>query len=343
LIVVVSSTSEPSGVVSYLAAAAELLDPSAFAYVVVPHSELDRSLPADVLRISTNGTRRDIARLLANARRDFSFVQTHGRRGLLAARQARVPKRRLGHVFHETPRVRSPRTLAETVIAAGADLAGNAPHTAQKVSCLLRRPTAVLCPVVRPGAYLNTADARRELGLADGDISIGVVGRLHRAKEPMRAMRAARELPRELRAAARLVFVGDGPEAPSLREAAGKSDVRVELVGRVADARRLVRGFDVLVSPSRFESFGLAMAEAAAARVPVAAVSSPGARLLSYNGASFPVCAPDPKVLAKAIAAALRRTEEQWAAVSEATLSRFGPEAAAASYQRYYEHLLARR
>jgi glycosyltransferase involved in cell wall biosynthesis len=197
--------------------------------------------------------------------------------------------------------------------------------------------------VVGADRVLSPEDARNRLGLAQEDVVLGVTGRLHPVKEPMRALRAVAALPPGLREVARLVFIGDGPEAPALRKAAQRLQVDIRMPGHMADARALVRGFDVLVSPSRFESFGLSMAEAATAGVPVAAVASPGARLLSEDGALFPLARANPRALAAGIVGALNRKPDQTTALIEATLSRFGPNAAAAAYRSYYEHLLARR
>ncbi len=69
-----------------------------------------------------------------------------------------------------------------------------------------------------------------------------------------------------------LVVAGDGPEAAALRERAGDQDVR--LLGHVGDARlaELRAGAAIALAPSRSaETFGLAVAEAMAASVPVVA------------------------------------------------------------------------
>src|SRR5262249_29478054 len=52
---------------------------------------------------------------------------------------------------------------------------------------------------------------------------------------------------------------------------------RVRLLGAIADVAELLPTFDLFVSPSRAESFGLSIAEAMAAGVPVIATKSEGA------------------------------------------------------------------
>lgn len=77
----------------------------------------------------------------------------------------------------------------------------------------------------------------------------------------------------------RLTIAGDGPERPRL-EALGVPGV--ELVGRVEGEGkwRLLREADVVVVPSRFESFGLVVLEAFAAGTPVVAFDLPALREL---------------------------------------------------------------
>ena len=59
---------------------------------------------------------------------------------------------------------------------------------------------------------------------------------------------------------------------------------RLRLAGWVDDVRELLHTFDVFVSPSRLESFGLAIVEAMAAGVPVVATMTEGAREIIEDG-----------------------------------------------------------
>ncbi|MFL6466776.1 MAG: glycosyltransferase family 4 protein [Pyrinomonadaceae bacterium] len=71
------------------------------------------------------------------------------------------------------------------------------------------------------------------------------------------------------------------------------------------DARPFHAGIDVFVSPSRSESFGLAMLEAIASGAPVVATETDGAKqLLGMNGDLVPV--EDPVALARAVDALIR-------------------------------------
>jgi glycosyltransferase involved in cell wall biosynthesis len=86
---------------------------------------------------------------------------------------------------------------------------------------------------------------------------------------------------------------------------------RVRLIGWVNDVAKLLPTFDVFVSPSRSEPFGLAIIEAMAAGVPVIATMSEGAREIieaDKTGRLIPV--GDAEVLANAIGELLADQKE---------------------------------
>ncbi|WP_380780086.1 glycosyltransferase [Sphingomonas sp. R86520] len=111
-------------------------------------------------------------------------------------------------------------------------------------------------------------------------------------------------------AMARLVIVGDGPEADTLRrqsEALGIAD-RVELAGYVADIRPSLDTARVFVLASDFEGYPAVVVEALAAGRPVVATDcTPATRLLEAPGAGMVVPLGDSAALARAIAAMLDR------------------------------------
>ncbi|MDE3202910.1 MAG: glycosyltransferase [Acidobacteriota bacterium] len=88
-----------------------------------------------------------------------------------------------------------------------------------------------------------------------------------------------------------LLLAGDGPDAERLATLAGELgiDRRVHFVGRVdpADRGRWLAARDLLVVPSRYETFGMVAAEALAAATPVVSFDLPCLRGLvsSQNGA----------------------------------------------------------
>lgn len=109
-------------------------------------------------------------------------------------------------------------------------------------------------------------------GAGDDDLIVGTVGRLIDAKGFDRLLRA---WPRVIDSVpeARLQIVGDGPKRGELESLAKKLrvDASVAFLGYRANPLPAYRRFDVAVFPSRWEGFGLTVAEAMATSVPVIA------------------------------------------------------------------------
>ncbi len=155
------------------------------------------------------------------------------------------------------------------------------------------RAAGVAAPLVLPNpvdadelrrALRSRTDARAELGLSSDGFVIGVVGRLHPKKDPVRALQTfERYLPGN--PGARLVFLGDGALRGELGRRAGAG---VLFAGFRADARRLLRAFDVVLSCSTArEAFGLALLEAMVADVPVICADRPGPRFVLGDWATY--------------------------------------------------------
>jgi glycosyltransferase involved in cell wall biosynthesis len=118
---------------------------------------------------------------------------------------------------------------------------------------------------------------------------------LLRAWEPI-----ARQLPQ-----ARLVLVGDGPDAGQLRAAAPPS---VLFAGAVADTAPWYRAADLVVLPSRWEGMAVAPLEAMASGRAVVLTDVDGARESLPPGGALHCLTPpeDPGSLAAAVSALLR-------------------------------------
>lgn len=124
----------------------------------------------------------------------------------------------------------------------------------------------------RMDAGLKKTCLRRELGLAHGDLLVGCVGRLHASKGIDLLVKAFRTAaPRH----AALALVGEGPLEAELRRLA-QGDARIHFLGGRGDIRNLLPAMDLFVSPSREESFGLAILEAMHAGLPIIATQAPG-------------------------------------------------------------------
>ena len=117
-----------------------------------------------------------------------------------------------------------------------------------------------------------------------GELWVGTLAGLRKVKNLPALVRAFRGLPEEWQ----LVIVGEGPErAAILAEAeACELEHRVHLPGFVADPAKAVGLFDLFALSSRSEQFPIAVVEAMAAGLPVAAprVGDIAAMVASENG-----------------------------------------------------------
>jgi glycosyltransferase involved in cell wall biosynthesis len=337
MILLVPSTSVASGVVTYIAAAASELEPSLYTCLIVSGSDLAGMLPGRVQVVETDGSMKDIASKLASHRGNFSVVQTHGRRALLAARLARWPSHRLAHVFHETPNRHAARPWVERALALNVRKAANSPETARRMRGVRGRLPTVLPPIVTPFRTLPRVVARELLRVAPDCACMGVIGHLSSVKRPDLALQSIGALPEPLRSASHTVFIGDGPMKSEIQQSAAALGLCVTITGRVPEARSLLSAFDVVISPSPYETFGLAVAEAAIANVPVAVVDSPGARFM--GGTLLHTTTPVARALADAVRRAFNTSALDLERLRDTILAQFGSSAARERYRRYYEEL----
>jgi glycosyltransferase involved in cell wall biosynthesis len=153
--------------------------------------------------------------------------------------------------------------------------------------------------------FVTRADARQMLGVAEGVLHIGFVGRLGREKGADVLIDAIHRL-----AERNLVvsIVGDGRERRALeRQAAalGLEEI-VRFHGLMPDAARLLRAFDVLVLSSRTEGTPIVLLESMAAGVPVVASRVGGVPDVVTSRDALLVPPEQPALLASAIASVLR-------------------------------------
>lgn len=147
---------------------------------------------------------------------------------------------------------------------------------------------------------------REELGLAPDVFLVGAVGRLHASKGNDVLISAFRAV---APANATLVILGEGPQRAHL-EKLRAGDPRIHLVGYRSAVRGCLQDLDLFVSPSREESFGLAIVEAMGTGVPIIATAAEGpAEFLRYQPA---VLVPTGSV--EALAAAIATAHERFCA-----------------------------
>jgi lipopolysaccharide/colanic/teichoic acid biosynthesis glycosyltransferase len=143
---------------------------------------------------------------------------------------------------------------------------------------------------------------RHGLGLTDGQIAVGIVGRLVAEKGYLELFEAMDRLDE------RYVLLAIGPEDPDkadalTTQALGSAAQRgVRFLGMRADMEHLYAGLDIFVLPSHREGFPRAAMEAAAMGLPIVASDVRGCREVvdhGVNGLLVPV--DDPDALAEAI------------------------------------------
>jgi glycosyltransferase involved in cell wall biosynthesis len=185
---------------------------------------------------------------------------------------------------------------------------------------------------VDTAAFSPSSDAREAgravIGVDEGDLVFGVVGRLHPVKGHVWAIRALAAAASELPAAL-LVCIGRGaPEerAPLVAEAqrCGVAD-RVRWVDQQDDIVPVLNALDVLVSPSESEGLANVLLEAMACGVP-AVVTDVGDSALAVGGHGIVVPPCDAEQLGAGMvrAAATAGDPVVRAAVRAAVVARFG-------------------
>lgn len=112
------------------------------------------------------------------------------------------------------------------------------------------------------------------LGLPDGSVAVGFVGRLVEEKGLAELAEAWRRLA-PARPRLHLVIAGEGGYEGEFRRLLGEA-ARVHWLGFRTDVPRLMKALDLVVVPSREESFGIVVLEAMAAGRPVLATRTGG-------------------------------------------------------------------
>jgi glycosyltransferase involved in cell wall biosynthesis len=203
------------------------------------------------------------------------------------------------------------------------------------------RGLARTIPNWMPLAPVQSSDKgiREELGLSDDTFLVGAVGRLHPSKGMdvlISAFRASAP------ATAALVILGEGPQRADLeRLCAG--DSRIHLPGYRADVYPCLQDLDLFVSPSREESFGLAILEAMSTGVPIIATAAEGPAEFLRDQPAVMVAPGAIDAMAGELAVAYRRFCADELPRVGYDLSLFDPDARLANIMDFYSQVIESR
>lgn len=185
---------------------------------------------------------------------------------------------------------------------------------------------------------LSRADARRQLQLHNDEFIFANVGRLHNDKDQATIIRAF-ALIADKHAHAKLLLIGKGKreaQYQALIEQLNLQD-RAILTGVVPDAATLFTAFDVYVSASDREPFGIVLTEAMLARIPVISTDCGGAPEVLGNLALY-FSHDDAHTLAAHMTAMLELSAQQRAEQGEQLYTRLQQQFA---FLPFRERLLA--
>lgn len=189
-------------------------------------------------------------------------------------------------------------------------------------------------------------EMRRSLGLSQDDYVFISVGRLSAEKDCTTLFKAL-TLAAAQGAPIKLLMVGDGPEGEAYQSQARNLDPegRIQFLGRRSDIPQLLAAADAFALSSLSEGISIAILEAMAASIPVAATAVGGnPELVLPNQTGLLVPAQDPKALAGAMLSfaenrdAAREMGRQGRALVE---KNFSLDAMVSGYRDLYEQVLA--
>jgi glycosyltransferase involved in cell wall biosynthesis len=203
-----------------------------------------------------------------------------------------------------------------------------------------------------PIAFLDRQEARRRLGLPTEPFVLGVIGRLEADKgceDAVATLAALRTwLPKAL-----LVFIGpgdrQGAEIARLRKRAAEAGIagEVRFPGELDDAAALLRGFDLLLHPSRHEALPRVLIEAHFAGLPAVAYAVGGVSEVIEDGVTGLLVPPgEPRAFeaaATALALDAPRRQRMSEAAKRRAAERFGVERMARALRALYDWLVPDR
>jgi glycosyltransferase involved in cell wall biosynthesis len=140
---------------------------------------------------------------------------------------------------------------------------------------------------------VNGRELKKELGLKEDDIIIGVAARLDEQKDPWTFYNIAKEIIRQYNHV-KFIYIGDGIYKKEIEEdiVNNKLEDNVILIGFRNDVERLLKIFDIYLITSLYEGMPYSLIEALKARLPIVATNTTGNNEIvidKYNGLLFEV------------------------------------------------------
>ncbi len=190
---------------------------------------------------------------------------------------------------------------------------------------------------------------RRELGLAEDEVLIGVVGRLIPLKGHQQLIDALAQLQRQGLTRWQAVFVGGGELHETLQGAIATAGLqgRIHLLGVRSDMADVLAALDVYAMPSHHEGLPMALLEAMAASRAVVASAVGSIPEVIRDGVSGLLVPPqDVPALAQALLRPMTDPDLRQSLGREArqtVLDRFSAQRTAQAYEALYDEVLGHR
>ena len=297
--------------------------------------------------------------LVAVARaRDARILHVHG---YAAADFGRLAARRVGAalVLHEhfaDPRMPFYQGLADRALAPFTDRAIAVSASTREFLVRARHVPAPRVRLIWNGAPLDefapVAPAlaralRASLGIPEGALVVGTVGRLNEQKGHRYLLDAVPALVAS-RPRAHVLLVGDGDRMETLRAQASALGVatRVTFAGHRTDVPAVLGALDVFCISSTYEGTPLALFEAMAAGKAIVSTAVDGCREVLEDGVTGLLVPPrDPAALAAALGGVLDDAERRRALGerARAASTRYDIRACVAAMESLYDEVLAER
>jgi len=191
---------------------------------------------------------------------------------------------------------------------------------------------------------LEQRKVRRELGVPDDALLVGLFGQINAFKGSYLLVQAARRV-LECYPSTYFVFVGAvQPQVEADLKALAKGYVeRLRFTGTRNDVRRLMAAMDVITLPSRYEACSMAIIEAMAVGKPVVATRAGGNPELVQDGETGLLIERTPEALAEALVEILADTSRR-RRMGEAALqvakARFASSVTAHQIEELYSRLV---